>query len=106
MPEQRESDREHSQQRADGRKHDAELRDLVPGDQVGRELPEHIVQLASALGRVIGSTGYIRHLLQRVLIDAPAKPAEPAAAEPTAKLAAVERAAAPELRATKGICRP
>src|SRR5258706_11513405 len=99
MPEQRESDREHSQQRADGRKHDAELRDLVPGNQVGRELPEHILQLAGALGRVIGSTGYIRYLLQRVLIDAPAKPAEPAAAaEPTAKLAAVERAATLEPR--------
>src|SRR5262245_34711624 len=102
MPHQRENDRNRGEERADGRKGNADLHDLVFRDQVGGQILEHMLQLARALGGVIATAGDVRDLFQRILVDAPAKSAaakSPAAESPAAKrLAALKLAAIRKLR--------
>src|SRR5262249_20683508 len=75
------------------------------------QILEYILKLASAFGRVICSTGDFGNLLQRLLVDAAAKPTAKSAA--AAKSAAttkpttiIQRAAALQLLAAKRISCP
>ena len=74
MPEQRKDNGQRSQERTNGRKHDTDFRCRVLGDQVCRQILEHIFKLARARSRVIFSAGHIRNLLERCFVNSSTEP--------------------------------